>query len=146
MRAVEVSLSPSSLIIARLHPGEELLESVRQLSRKYSISGGLIVAIGGLKHLEVGVYKQGKYDVQSFDAGEGETIELTSAVGSLALDETGAPSPHIHVTAALPDHQPVSGHLLKGVVSPLAEVFIVSASGTLRRLMDQSIGLPALTL
>ncbi len=65
MRAVEVSLSPSSLIIARLHPGEE---------------------------------------------------------------------------------QPVSGHLLKGVVSPLAEVFIVSASGTLRRLMDQSIGLPALTL
>jgi predicted DNA-binding protein with PD1-like motif len=142
---VEVSLAPSSLVVARLHPGEELLESIKNLSRKYSISGGLVVAIGGLKHLEMGVYKVGKYDVQSFDAGEGETIELTSAIGSVALDEKGDPSPHIHVTASLPNHQPVSGHLIKGVVSPLVEVFIVSASGTLRRLPDQSLGLPALT-
>ncbi|MGC9072411.1 MAG: PCC domain-containing protein, partial [Acidilobus sp.] len=76
----------------------------------------------------------------------GETIELTSAIGSVAVGEDGRPSVHIHVTVSLPDHKPTGGHLLKGVVSPLAEVFIVGFDATLRRALDKSIGLQALSV
>ena len=143
---METSLYPSSLIVARLQPGEELVEAIKDLSRRMGVSAGLVIAIGGLSHLEVGVYKNGRYDVQTFEAGSGETIELTSAIGSVALGDDGSPFPHVHVTASLPNHQPVSGHLIKGIVNPLVELFIVKASGQLRRTMDQSIGLPALSL
>jgi len=85
------------------------------------------------------------YDVAVYEAKEGETIELTSALGSIAVDESGKPSVHIHVTISLPDHRPASGHLLRGIVGPLAEVFIVSLDVALRRVLDPSIGLPALS-
>jgi len=143
--AFEVATYPSSVVVLRLRPGEELLESVSQAASKLGIRSGLVIAIGGLRRAEVGVFKGREYDVAVYEAKEGETIELTSALGSIAVDENGKPSVHIHVTISLPDHRPASGHLLRGVVGPLAEVFIVSLDVALRRVLDPSIGLPALS-
>ena len=139
-----LELRASRVIVARLRPGDEVPGSLSALMVERSIRGALVIMIGGLRSLEVGVFRQGGYDVRSYTAPEGQAIELTSAIGSLALDERGNPSPHIHVTASLPDHTPVSGHLIRGVVWPLAEAFIIDLGEKLERAYDESIGLPAL--
>ncbi len=146
MPAFEAVTFPTSVIVTRLQPGEELVQSVADLAARLNVRGGLVMAIGGLRSVELGVYKEGKYDVESFDAAGSETIELTSAIGSVAVGEDGRPSVHIHATVSLPDHKSAAGHLLRGVASPLVEVFIVGLDATLRRPLDPSIGLSALTV
>lgn len=141
---VEGAYPVSGVIVSRLRPNDEILSYLTALAKERSIRAALIAGIGGLRHLEVGVFKGGSYDVASYEAGPGETIELTSLLGTLAIDGSGSPSPHIHVTASLPNHQPVSGHLIKGVVGPLVELYVISLEGELWRLNDPSIGLPAL--
>ncbi len=141
---MEKAYPASGIVVARLRPGDDVIESLVSIARERSIRAALVVGIGGLRRLEVGVFKEGKYDVETHEVREGETIELTSLLGSIAVGQDGSPSPHLHVTASLPDHRPVSGHLVKGVVGPLVELFIVVMDGELWRLQDSSIGLPAL--
>ena len=145
MPAFEVVSIPSGVVIARLQPGEELVQAITDLAAKLGVKSGIVVAIGGLRSVELGVYRGGKYDVESYEVKEGETIELTSAMGSVAVGDDGRPSVHLHATVSLPDHRTSAGHLLRATVAPLVEVFIVGLSATLRRTVDPSIGLSALT-
>ncbi len=92
MPAFEVATFPTSVIVVRLLPGEELLQSVAEVSSKLGVRSGLVIAIGGLKSVEVGVFKGSSYETNYFEAREGETIELTSAIGSVAQGEDGKPS------------------------------------------------------
>ncbi len=145
MPAFEIATLPSSVVVARLQAGEELIQAVAELASRLNLRGGLVVAIGGLRSVELGVYKGEKYDIESYEASEGHTIELTSALGSVAVGDDGKPSIHVHATVSLPDHRPASGHMIRGVVGPLVELFIVGFDATLRRTFDSSIGLSALS-
>lgn len=145
MPTFEVVSYPSGVVIARLQPGEELIQAVTDLAAKLSVKSGIVVAIGGLSSVELGVYRGGRYDVESYEVKQGETIELTSAMGSIAIGDDGKPSVHIHATVSLPDHRTSAGHLLRATVSPLVEVFIIGLSAMLKRTVDPSIGLSALT-
>ncbi|MGC9072156.1 MAG: PCC domain-containing protein, partial [Acidilobus sp.] len=81
MPAFEIATFPTSVVVVRLEPNEEILEAITDMASKLGIRSGFVIAIGGLRRVELGVYKGGTYDTETYEAKEGETIKLTSAIG-----------------------------------------------------------------
>lgn len=127
-------------IFAKLEKEEDVFSSIEKLAQIYEIKGAVIVSgIGMLKNFEIGYFDGTDYIKEKYEKNH----ELVSFHGTIAERD---PRLHIHVALAGPDHIIIGGHLFKGTVDPLLELYIVKTESlTFKREFNKSSGLKELT-
>lgn len=122
----------------RLHPGDDLRESLERLCVAHAWTGAFVVSgIGSLGRVVIRFAGRADPDVLDGD------FEILTLAGSLTAD--GA---HLHVSVADADGQVRGGHLMKGSrVRTTAEVLVVVTAGwALGRAPDAGTGFAELVV
>ena len=127
----------------RLDENEDVLDTLAGFARREQISAGAIVAgIGQTRRATIGYWDGSQYRPQELTVPH-EVLGLTGSIAQV----DGAPSLHVHLTAAGPDYRAVGGHLLRATVGVLMEIVLETFPGrTFGRPMSESIGLRRLDL
>lgn len=115
--------------VVTFDPGEEFLEGMAQVARDEQIAVAGFTAIGGFSETVLGFYNE---ETKGFDPipFEADQVEVLSLMGEITLDGNGDPHVHGHVVVALRDGRAFGGHLLKGVVKPIAIVNLFELAHT----------------
>ncbi|MHA1626767.1 MAG: PPC domain-containing DNA-binding protein [Candidatus Asgardarchaeia archaeon] len=118
--------------IARLERGEDILDSLSELSREKDIHSAFFTLIGALSQARFGYFEGGIYKTIEVK----ENVEIVSCMGNVT--KKGSESfIHAHIAVACEDGSVYGGHLMKGcIVDPTAEVFIVKVRPSVIRKVD----------
>ncbi len=129
--------------MVRLDDGEDVFAQITEFARRHSVRAGAIVSgIGMFKTATVGYWDGKEYRPHSIDTPH----ELVALHGSIA-EADGAPSIHLHVALAGPEHRIVGGHLMRATVGVLNEIYLETFPGQrFGRPLDESFGLRRLDL
>ncbi len=130
--------------IVRLDKGEKLVEQLTRFVVDNQLTGGWVLALGGLAWAELGFYDLSaqQYEWQRLD----ELLELTSLQGNIAWQD-GKPVLHLHATVSDASMHARGGHLREAEVAGTLEVFVhVWNKGELKRAPDAEVGLSTLDL
>ena len=142
MKSVESSIG--RVIVARLMPGEDLLDSVKELVKKHDIKAGLVNIIGALNKITLGYFDIEKkdYNVKTFE----DDFELVSCMGNISYKE-GEPIVHLHIALGRGDYGIIGGHLSQpSIISITAEIYIYEINIKLERATDPDTNLSLLNL
>lgn len=136
------------MIAARFEAGEDLLLSIKAVAEEYGVSAGMFSLIGALESAKVGFYDPAKriYRIRKIKPGFGDVraLEILSCTGNIAQLE-GEVVVHGHIVLKCYLRDNTGGHLLEGCkVFPTAELTLLKASGTLKRLQDNTFNLALL--
>ena len=114
-----VSSSEARLWVVRLHPGDDLVDSLMEFADKHSIHAGAIVTcVGSLNRARLRYANQNKYE--NLDT-KGQHFEIVSLVGTLSTTER-----HLHLAIANEQGMVFGGHASSGnKVFTTAEIVIV---------------------
>jgi uncharacterized protein len=74
-----------------------------------------------------------------------EDTEVLALLGNLTVMDD-APRVHAHVTLSRRDGSALGGHLFEGHTGATLEVFVIEVPGSLRRALDEEVGLPLIDL
>ncbi|NCB51198.1 MAG: DNA-binding protein [Clostridia bacterium] len=127
-------------LVARLDPGEEVVESVLLIAEKENIRLATVTAIGASDDVTLGIFdtKAKKYGSVRYNAHD---YELASVAGNLSR-KAGEPYLHLHAVIANPlNGECHGGHLSAAVISATCEVFISEVEGEAGRQFSEAIGL-----
>lgn len=128
----------SDVIILRLDPGDEILESITALSEKENIECAAAQGIGAVGELTVGVFDTATKEYHSRTLkGSYEIVSLSGTV----TRKDGSPYLHFHMSAADGTGAVAGGHLNRAVVSATAEIVLRLIAGKVDRAFSDSIGL-----
>ncbi len=137
--------APNRTIVARLEPGEDILETLEKLVVVNSIRAGHLSLIGAVASATLGYFDRESQIYRSFTLNE--DLEVTSCIGNIARTVDDRPVVHAHMAVANEDGTTFSGHLMNGcVVSVTIEVVITILDGELIRDIDPATGLNLLRL
>jgi predicted DNA-binding protein with PD1-like motif len=105
--------------VLRLHPGDDLVESIMKFSREHSIRAGAIVTcVGSLNRARVRYADQSQYE--SLET-KGQRFEIVSLVGTFSTSDY-----HMHLSLANEKGEMFGGHASTGnKVYTTAEIVIV---------------------
>lgn len=119
--------------VVRIEVGEEIHDALRQFAQAVQLKGAFYQGIGSLTHVELAYFciDTKEYKRKIFD-DEYEMISLMGNISSL----NGSPALHSHVTLGDCNFQTHSGHLVRGVVSVTAEIFVITIDLALSRKED----------
>ncbi|MDF1539445.1 MAG: DNA-binding protein [Candidatus Thorarchaeota archaeon] len=132
-------------IIARLDPGEDVLETLESLVLEHNVHAGHMMLIGAISGATLGYFDIHKKEYRSFTISE--DLEVTSCIGNVAFTKDGTPIVHAHMVVADEKGASYSGHLMKGcIVSVTIEVVLTVLGGELLRVVDDRFGLNLLKL
>ncbi len=136
------AISDGTRWMLRLDQGQDLFPALSTFARDHSIRAAVVVSgVGMLKDAVIGYWNGSEYVQKTLP----EPHEVVGLHGSLA--EAEGPSVHLHVALAAPDHTLVGGHLMRGTVWILNEIFVDTFPGrTWARPMDETLGLRKLDL
>ena len=128
----------NNTIIARIDHGEEILESMKQIALKESITLANVNALGAVNDITVGVFeiKEKVYHANEFH-GDYEIVSLTGTITTMK----GEYYAHLHMSAGDDKGNVIGGHLNKAVVSATCEMVIQVLDGTVEREFSEEIGL-----
>ena len=129
MKSTKTSLN--RVIIVKLEPEEDLIDSLKQIVKEYQIKSGLINCIGALKQFTIGYFdlEKKEYDMKTFD----ENVELVSCIGNVSHKE-GEPLIHVHAILGRRDYSLLGGHLGQpSIISITGEVYIYESNIKLLR-------------
>lgn len=135
-----ISSSDSRLWVLRLHPGEDLVDSIMEFARKHSINaGGVVTCVGSLDHARLRYANQSDYE--NLDA-KGQHFEIVSLVGTFSTTDR-----HLHVALANEQGAVFGGHASSGnKVYTTAEIILVEGvDWTFRREKDPVTTYPELS-
>ena len=137
------SIENKNIIFIRLYPGEELISKILKACKKYKVKTAIVLSgIGQLKEIEIGYFKnKGNYLPNKFK----KALELLSLSGNIIINEKDI-DVHLHVTLGDEDKKCLGGHLIKGVVSVTAEIFLIKTDLKLERVLDSETGLKGLNI
>ena len=142
MKDLETKLS--RVIVVKLEPGDDVLDSISKIVKTYKIKSGFINCIGALKQFTLGYFDLdlNDYKMETFS----ENVELISCIGNVAYKD-GEPMIHIHITVGRRDYSVLGGHLGKpSIVSITGEVCIFEIDRKLIREVEPQTGLSLLKL
>jgi predicted DNA-binding protein with PD1-like motif len=127
----------------RLDDGQDLFETLSGFARREDLRAAFVVAgIGMVRRATIGYWDGTRYQPHEITVPH----EVVALHGSIARAD-GAPSIHLHIAAAGPDHRVVGGHLVQATVGALQEILLESFPGrTFGRPMNESFGLRMLDL
>ncbi len=142
MRSIESKIK--RVIVGKVEPGEDLIDSIIEMIKKYDIKSGLINCIGALKKFTLGYFDldSKEYLKKTFD----EYVELVSCMGNISFKD-GEPIVHLHISIGTKDYAIIGGHLFQpSIVSITGEVFIFEIDMKLNRVEDPQFGLSLLNI
>jgi len=124
-----------NIYFSRALEGEDLFEFIRKRAEEGGVKAGVLFAIGSLKHVVLGYYKDGEYKNVRLEG----PLEIASCMGNVAADEKGDPVIHAHIVVSNENGEAFGGHLMKGSeVGVTAELVIVQCEGVnLQRIFDE---------
>lgn len=125
-------------VMLRLDPGDEVVESIKQVCLAENIVLGTITGLGAVGEVNVGLFdpKEKKYYGNTF-IGD---YEIVSLVGNITTMDDDV---YLHCHMAVGDIKGtvVGGHLQSAVVSATAEIVLTELPGAVGRRFDETIGL-----
>lgn len=127
------------MIIARLDPGEEVIDRLEALRDEYDIAAGFFTAIGAVDRAVLGHYdvEDEAYTEERFSG----QFEVTNCTGNIGPDKI-----HAHITLADDDFRAFGGHLAEARVSGTFEIVIHTADEPLTHHPDDRTGLDVFAL
>ncbi|MFW9953180.1 MAG: PPC domain-containing DNA-binding protein [Candidatus Thorarchaeota archaeon] len=132
-------------VVARMVPGEDILETLEDLAKKLEIRAGYLMLIGAISGATLGYFDLEKKQYKSFIIDK--DLEVTSCIGNIAVGRDGNPIVHAHIVVADEQGKSFSGHLMRGCrVSVTIEVILTILDGKLERAPDSTSGLNLLNL
>jgi predicted DNA-binding protein with PD1-like motif len=135
-----ISSSNSKLWVLRLHPGDDLVDSIMVFARQHSINaGGIVTCVGSLNHARLRYANQSNYE--DLD-GKGQHFEIVSLVGTFSTMDR-----HLHLALANEQGAVFGGHASSGnKVFTTAEIIIVEGlDWAFRREKDPDTTYPELS-
>ncbi len=140
MKSIESS--SKRIIVAKLEKGEDLLESLAALAKKYEMVSGFFNAIGALSEANIGFFEKGEYKSIKLELD----LELVSCIGNISYRE-GELVVHAHIVVGDKEGKAFGGHVLNGcIVSVTCEIFLIEINQRIRRTEDKATGLFLLDL
>lgn len=142
MKSIETK--PKRIIVAKVEPNEDLIDSIINLVKKYDIKSGLINCIGALKKFTIGFYdiNSKNYKMKTYE----EYVELISCIGNLSY-KNKEPIIHLHVSLGRSDFSVLGGHLSQpSIISVTGEVKIFEIDQKLLRNEDPQFNLSLLDI
>ena len=127
-----------------LDPGEEAFASLTAFAVEQGITAASLTAIGAFEKAVVGWFDFQSKSYRKIPVQE--QCEVLSAIGDVALDDSGKPSLHVHAVLGLSDGSTRGGHLLEGFVQPTLEVTMLESPGHLRRRRRSELGIALIDL
>ncbi|MEM0347214.1 MAG: DNA-binding protein [Zestosphaera sp.] len=120
----------------KLEEGSILPDAIERIILEERLKGGFMIGIGGLKKAEIGYFNPvtSTYVTEFIDSGEEGMIEVVSLVGNYLLRSNGTVFTHLHVTLSRRDLGVKGGHLVRGVVRPHIEIFLVEVGEELKKI------------
>jgi uncharacterized protein len=114
-----VSSSDARLWVLRLHPGDDLVDSIMEFARQHAINaGGIVTCVGSLDRASLRYANQNNYE--NLDA-KGQHFEIVSLVGTFSTTDC-----HLHLALANEQGAVFGGHVNSGnKVYTTAEIVIV---------------------
>ncbi|NPV14170.1 DNA-binding protein [candidate division WOR-3 bacterium] len=127
----------------RLWPGEEIITSLVEFSRRVKIKSGVVLGIGAGTNFELGYYH---FDKQTYHRRrlKGE-YEIVSLVGNIAWEDK-QPICHCHIVLSDQRMATYGGHLFAGLVSATCEITVLPGDKKLHRELERETGLKLLKL
>ncbi len=140
MRSIE-SVS-KRVIVAKLERGEDILESLAALAKKYELVSGFFNAIGALSEANIGFFEKGEYKSIKLESD----LEIVSCIGNFSY-RGGEVVVHAHIVVGNKEGKAFGGHVLNGcIVSVTCEIFLIEIGQRIRRTEDKATGLFLLDL
>jgi len=132
------------ICFSRLLKDDDLAEIIKKKAEEARIRAGIIIAVGSLKDVVLGYYKEGEYSNTRLDG----PLEIASCTGNIAVDEEGQVIIHAHLVVSDEKGKAFGGHLMKGShVGATAELMMIEAVGVkLQKVFDQETKLKLLKL
>lgn len=130
------------LIYIRLHQGEDLFESLREVCGKCNVRTGVVISgIGMLKQAELNYFvKTGDYSPVLYP----EPMELVSLAGSV-IHQEGEYHFHLHAVLGRANKEAVAGHLSRGKVNVTNEIVVLKTDIPACREKEDETGLLGLS-
>jgi len=137
------SKEKNNLIIARLFPGDDVYDGLKEICREHKVKTAAIVSgIGQLGRFSLGFFKEkGDYLPQEFTTPH----ELLSLAG-IVSEEKGEYDFHLHAVLGDAQKAVIGGHFLAGKVSVTAEIVLQKTTLKVKRATEEATGLKGLFL
>jgi len=142
MKSIESKIK--RVIVGKVEPDEDLIDSIIQMIKVHNIKSGLINCIGALKTFTLGYFDvdSKEYLKKKFD----EYVELVSCMGNISFKDE-EPIVHLHISIGTKDYKIFGGHLFQpSIVSITGEVYIFEIDKKLNRVIDPRFGLSLLNI
>ncbi|GBF08683.1 conserved hypothetical protein [Aeropyrum pernix] len=126
--------SPGRVYAVKIDEGEDVHSVLSSLAEAEDLGFAMVTGIGGMAEATVAFYSPAEATYYTVDVKppEGRVIEVAAMTGNIVRTSQGY-SVHIHVALGVSPGKSIAGHLVKGVVKPFMEVFVVelvSGQGT----------------
>ena len=122
----------------RVDQNEEIIKTLTKILTENGIKTATISGIGALSKVLVGRYEVAQKEFISKEySGE---FEMTSLLGNLTMQNNEIKL-HLHINIADKNFNTFGGHLISGVVSATAEIFILPFKNILIRNYNKNTGL-----
>lgn len=137
MKAMQMEQQKIHLI--RLEKGEELLSSILTYVKSNNILAGFLTGIGALEKGTLGYFNVEKKEYLHVPFKD---VELLACTGNIAKNkDTNEPIAHIHIIIGERDGKSFGGHLVEGIISVTAEIYVVEIRPVVYRVKDDETGL-----
>ena len=105
-----------------LNPDDEFFASLTEFAKRNRIEGGSFSAIGAFQSATVAYWNRETKQYENIEVSE--QVEVVALNGSIARSGDDVKI-HAHAVLGLRSGSTVGGHLVRGVVYPTLEIFVV---------------------
>jgi predicted DNA-binding protein with PD1-like motif len=121
-----------------LDPDDEFVASLTDFAKKNRIEGGSFSAIGAFQQATIAYWNRETKEYEKIEVAE--QVEVVALSGSIARSSDDVKI-HAHAVLSRRDGSTIGGHLMRGVVFPTLEIFVVDYGTKLTRRKDEKTGL-----
>jgi uncharacterized protein len=121
-----------------LDPDDEFVASLTDFAKKNRIEGGSFSAIGAFQQATIAYWNRETKEYEKIEVAE--QVEVLALGGSIARSSDDVKI-HAHAVLGRRDGSTIGGHLMRGVVFPTLEIFVVDYGARLTRQKDVETGL-----
>jgi uncharacterized protein len=131
------------IILARLHPGDEVHTALRDLARRERLPSAVLSGIGAVNDVVLALFDPASR--RYLETRLQEDLEVVSMSGNLSwVGEE--PMTHLHGVVSRADCSTAAGHFVRATVSVTLEVTLVVGERRIERRPDPEFGLNLLDL
>jgi predicted DNA-binding protein with PD1-like motif len=121
-----------------LDPDDEFVASLTDFAKKNRIEGGSFSAIGAFQQATIAYWNRETKEYENIEVAD--QVEVLALSGSIARSSDDVKI-HAHAVLGRRYGSTIGGHLMRGVVFPTLEIFVVDYGTRLTRRKDVDTGL-----